>query len=1070
MSSYPSSATTLHFEFYSEAGETSGTTPSTNATSSSSLPGSSSKTSSSNKTSSSSSSGVGQTLTTIHIDSVDQVKDKTVAQIMEDLVETYAVTKNKQMLLFTHLRLAHSFSNYRKRLQCVQARLQALSIIVYCNAMSVQEGTNILYNGFIEELVEVLELKNNRLLEIKAAALRTLTSVIHLDHSSKLSVIIDATGASLYHGFLPSLVRSCIQALIDGNTSLSQPGSSTSPFTTSDAESFPLAFATALFSFLYHLASYENGGEALVSCGMIESLLKVISWKGTDPEHITFVTRAVRVIDLITNLDMNAFQNHNGLNIFITRLESEIEVCRTEQPFVIDVPVSGRFKEQLDTSMTSINEENHLDSIPVDGGESNEGTPMEVEDFSTMKPSTSNSVTNPSIPGPSASSSGANTTTLTSPSKDVQCYPQRAALLKSMLNFLKKAIQDPAFSDSIRHLMDGSLPLSLRHIISNAEYYGPSLFMLATDVVTVYVFQEPSLLSTLQESGLTDVVLQALLKKDIPATREVISSLPNVFSALCLNTRGLEAFRAQKPFDKVFKVLLSPEYLPAMRRRRSSDPMGDTASNLGTSMDELMRHQPSLRTDATTAIINLLNELCSLGSNPNYVCSKSSKEGGEVTTDPTSRGARQTIANISGNDGGSSDEDDDDEEDPTGMSERNGRETNSQGQEERPTTVEDVTKSPQPSTSSGITETIKTPVPLVDYILNVMRFVDAILSNNSTDDHCQEFVKQKGLVPLLKILTLPNLPVDFPTSQACVSVASVLKSIITLAQEKEVLKEGLRLLSEVVEKLQPIHKFPENLGGSVLFDELLDGMTKVGPNGVDPLQSAFLTPLLHSMAAAHAMVTMFVHVGRTTQNDMRNLVLTHWGSEQGIALLVKLSDLYTSLVWESTILLNFCSDPTTKEGPGVAEAAEFGKHQMERLTVLMRSNEISPQYSTENEPGTPIAAMEVDGEATAVTSGSDSKSKKSSKSSHKNSPQQKQVKPLLHSSSRLGRALAELFGVLVKLSIGGNTGRQRHRQQMPNLPMPPSPPARVVTATLSKLLAKGLSWQPPPSHCIPKMR
>ena len=31
------------------------------------------------------------------------------------------------------------------------------------------------------------------------------------------------------------------------------------------------------------------------------------------------------------------------------------------------------------------------------------------------------------------------------------CLPQRAALLKSMLNFLKKAISDPQFSDSIRY-------------------------------------------------------------------------------------------------------------------------------------------------------------------------------------------------------------------------------------------------------------------------------------------------------------------------------------------------------------------------------------------------------------------------------------------------------------------------------------------------------------------------------------------------------------------------------------------------------------------------------------------
>lgn len=39
----------------------------------------------------------------------------------------------------------------------------------------------------------------------------------------------------------------------------------------------------------------------------------------------------------------------------------------------------------------------------------------------------------------------------------VQCIPQRAALLKSMLNFLKKAIQDPAFSDGIRHGINSAL-------------------------------------------------------------------------------------------------------------------------------------------------------------------------------------------------------------------------------------------------------------------------------------------------------------------------------------------------------------------------------------------------------------------------------------------------------------------------------------------------------------------------------------------------------------------------------------------------------------------------------------
>ena len=66
----------------------------------------------------------------------------------------------------------------------------------------------------------------------------------------------------------------------------------------------------------------------------------------------------------------------------------------------------------------------------------------------------------------------------------------------------------------------------------------------------------------------------------VPATREVLSSLPSVLSALCLNNRGLQAFMRCKPFDKLFRVLLSPDYLPAMRRRRTSETLGRPSSVL----------------------------------------------------------------------------------------------------------------------------------------------------------------------------------------------------------------------------------------------------------------------------------------------------------------------------------------------------------------------------------------------------------------------------------------------------------------------------------------------------------
>jgi E3 ubiquitin-protein ligase HUWE1 len=321
------------------------------------------------------------------------------------------------------------------------------------------------------------------------------------------------TGASSYHGFLPTLVRNCI-ANLTGTAKSTPPTPSTADPPAVDDNLFPLQLATALFSFLYHLASYEPGAESFVS------------------------------------------------NIDVSNIDEAMDTG------------SQYGDDEMTTSTQSL--------------------------------------------GAASSSSNKIADTLIVTNRT--CLPQRAALLKSMLNFLKKAIQDIAFSDSIRHIMEATLPESLKHIISNSEYYGPSLFLLATDVVTVYVFQEPLLLSSLQDNGLTDVVLQALLKKDVPATREVLGSLPNVFSALCLNTRGLESFVKYNPFEKLFRVLISPVYLSAMRRRRSSDPMGDTASNIGNAMDELMRNQPSLKTPAIKAIIKLLEEIVELGTNPKYIC------------------------------------------------------------------------------------------------------------------------------------------------------------------------------------------------------------------------------------------------------------------------------------------------------------------------------------------------------------------------------------------------------------------------------------------------------------------
>ncbi|MGH0140167.1 UNVERIFIED_CONTAM: hypothetical protein FKN15_070494 [Acipenser sinensis] len=917
------------------------------------------------------------TLHYIHIEQLDKISESP-SEIMESLTLMYSIPKDKQILLFTHIRLAHGFSNHKKRLQAVQARLHAISILVYSNALQ-DSANSILYNGLIEELVDVLQITDKQLMDIKAASLRTLTSIVHLERTPKLSSIIDCTGTASYHGFLPALVIKFLGdeqdqitfvtravRVVDLITSLDMAAfqshtalaifisrleillfthirlahgfsnhkkrlqavqarlhaiSILDPLT----EPYPHQFATALFSFLYHLASYDAGGEALVSCGMMEALLKVIKFLGDEQDQITFVTRAVRVVDLITSLDMAAFQSHTALAIFISRLE-------------IHRPSTGQEGEEMETDM-DVSSDVAMESSPGPSV----STEQRAEGESRGQTSASLSFT---------------------PRPGVQCIPQRAALLKSMLNFLKKAIQDPAFSDGIRHVMDGSLPASLKHIISNAEYYGPSLFLL------VFVFQEPSLLSSLQDNGLTDVMLHALLIKDVPATREVLGSLPNVFSALCLNARGLQSFVQCQPFGRLFKVLLSPDYLPAMRRRRSSDPLvpclPPVPPLLALSLSRSLSQSLSLQVPATREV---------LGSLPNVfsaLCLNARGLQSFVQCQPFGRLFKVLLS-------------------------------------------PDYLPAMRRRRSSD---------PLGDTASNLGSAVDELMRHQPTlktdATACEPLSNTRDTASNLGS-AVDELMRHQPTLKTD-ATAAIIK---TLSHEPKVLQESLLQLDGILSSLELLHRPIDSPGGSVLLRELASA-----GNVTDATLSAQATPLLHSLTSAHAYIMMFVHTCRVGQSEIRAISVNQWGSQLGLNVLNKLSQLYCSLVWESTVLLSLCTPNSLPPG------CEFGQADMQKLVPKEEKGAggsssgstapggRKPGYSS-SAPGTSSAVeppaqglldgIVLDGDSLAPME-TDEPSAADPKSKSKLTPAMatriKQIKPLLSASSRLGRALAELFGLL----------------------------------------------------------
>ena len=223
------------------------------------------------------------------------------------------------------------------------------------------------------------------------------------------------------------------------------------------------------------------------------------------------------------------------------------------------------------------------------------------------------------------------------------------------------------------------------------------------------------------------------------------------------------------------------------------------------------------------------------------------------------------------------------------------------------------------------------------------------------------------------------------------------------------------------------------------------------------------------------------------QSDVRTISINQWGSSLGQLVLSGLSKLYTSLVWESIVLLALFTPGSLPEG------CELGKSEKDKLlpkeTPMDESSAAKPGGSKTNEGASTSSRTENQADLSLVTSAAlmdvgdalspmevdDAKGGEgqSSKGKSKISPQMlqqlKQAMPVLYAPSRLGKALSELFGLLVKLCVGSSV-RQRSRQhQQPNLSVP-SEAARNTARALTDLLASSLSWVPPPACPLPKFR
>ncbi|KAI9021182.1 hypothetical protein DFJ74DRAFT_607013, partial [Hyaloraphidium curvatum] len=304
----------------------------------------------------------------------------------------------------------------------------------------------------------------------------------------------------------------------------------------------------------------------------------------------------------------------------------------------------------------------------------------------------------------------------------------RLSLLRALLKFVLHMMQTSGTADRLRNLIDSTLPASLLQVLAFSKTFGPGVFSLAVNIMSTFIHNEPTSLSILQELKLPQTFLVSI-KRHIPFSPEVVSAIPTAFGAICLNQAGLDMYNAVQPMDAFLEIFSTEQNLRPLLDN-------DVPQLIGGSMDELMRHQTSLKDDIMASVVRLTGRVNDIAS----FIQASSKDESKLSVI-----------------GAADDE---------------------------PTT---------PVDAKGDDRERKEHV-VCQFVDVVARILEGLFSNVS---HAKDFVKLNGVAELLRLYTLPAIPYDFATLNSSYSLSHLLRLLMEV-EPKPVIGALLKVLSDAL--------------------------------------------------------------------------------------------------------------------------------------------------------------------------------------------------------------------------------------------------------------------------------
>ncbi|KAH7042417.1 hypothetical protein BKA57DRAFT_398309 [Linnemannia elongata] len=419
----------------------------------------------------------------------------------------------------------------------------------------------------------------------------------------------------------------------------------------------------------------------------------------------------------------------------------------------------------------------------------------------------------------------------------------RTALSKAMFKFIIHMMQSPGTHEGLRNLIETTLPATLRDIMEHPSALGNSIYAHAINTMTSFIHNEPTSLSILQEAKIPQTLL-ASLSKDIPASNDVVMNLPGAFGAICLNASGLEMFTKDFDIKKFFDVFTS---VPHVRAFQDSD----IASTLGVSMDELVRHQPTLKSKVMTELGETLKTVLKM-------C-----ESDAVTEDDISLCTLQKSR----------------AKDAPPLGE-----------------VVDDDASKDDRKDSLVAQLIESSA----------RFCESFFQNAAS---AHEFLKADGIDTLLRFYSLPTLPYDLANSSAFFTLSHLLK-LLSEANPAAAISAVVKEVNRILQQVQPLLDSTNPGSDLVQYIDIADSSDEDVSRGNNMLRSLISLHAFSGLLSDMYCAPTFSH-GRNSAAVLAAFVSAH--GDQALAGLGQLhrACLWESIAMKRFLGKNW-NDPSSK--------------------------------------------------------------------------------------------------------------------------------------------------------------